>query len=96
MLHALLLECRVLALALGGFCRLDTHTRFALGTELGFFDRPVVITLRLDACFFRFATETLGLLLRTNPCLFGTTDRVFLFLDAVLLDLTELAQREQN
>jgi hypothetical protein len=86
----------LMTLALGGFCRLDAYARFALGTEASLFDRPLVIALRLDACLFFFAAAALRLLLRTDPRLLGTADRVLLFLDAVLLDLTELAQREQN
>jgi hypothetical protein len=85
-----------MALALGGLGRLDAHTRFALGAEARFLDLALVLALRVDLRFFFFATAALRLLLRTDTRLFGTTNSVLLFLDAVLLDLTELAEREQN
>jgi hypothetical protein len=55
-----------------------------------------MLTLGVDLGFFLFASAALRLLLRTRPRLFGATDRMLLFLDAVLLDLTELAQGKQN
>jgi hypothetical protein len=96
LLHALLLDRRLVALTLGRFRRFDAHTRFALGTEACFLDLALVITLRLDLGVLFFAAAALCILLRTEPRLFGTADRVLFFLDAVLLDLTELAEGKQN
>jgi hypothetical protein len=91
LLEARLLESGLLAGTLGGFRGLDAQTRFTLGGETRFFDLALVIALRLDFCFFRFAPLTLRFFLRADASLFGTLYSVLFLLDAVLLDLTELA-----
>ena len=96
LLQPLLLERGLRALTLGRFGRLDAHTRFALGGNASFLDRALVIALLADLRFLLFADATLGLLLCAEPCVFRAANRVLFLLHAALLDLTELAEREQH
>ncbi|HEY1559023.1 MAG TPA: hypothetical protein VGF94_29580 [Kofleriaceae bacterium] len=95
-MHALLLERRLLARALGCLRRLDAQACFALRAEPRLFDRPLVIALGLDARFFFRAPPALVFLLSPDARLVGLADRALFFLDAVLLDLAELAKGEQH
>ncbi|MGE0404418.1 MAG: hypothetical protein AB7T06_47350 [Kofleriaceae bacterium] len=96
MLETLLLERGLLALALGGFRRLDAHTRFALGCLARLLDLQLRFALGTNARFLRFACCTLGGFLLRDSFLLGRADGRLLFLHAVLFDLTKLAEGEQN
>ncbi|HTL36531.1 MAG TPA: hypothetical protein VL326_25535 [Kofleriaceae bacterium] len=85
-----------MALTLGGFAGFDAHTRFALGRYAGFLDLALMIALSLDLRFLFLALAALGVFFCADARVLGALDGVRLFLDAVLLDLAELAQREQN
>jgi hypothetical protein len=83
----LLLECGLMALALGRLGGLDAHARFALGGDARLFDRALVIALLANLGLFRLADLALGLFLGANARLFGAANRVLFFLDAALFDL---------
>ena len=88
----LLLERGLIALALAGLGRLDAHACLALGTEARFFDRALVIALLANLRFLGLANAALGFLLLQCARFFGTANGMLFFLDAALLDLSELAK----
>lgn len=55
-----------------------------------------MISLGANLGFFRFANAPLGILLLLDARLFGAANRVLLFTDPSLFDLTELAERKQH
>jgi hypothetical protein len=96
LLQPLLLEGSLLALALGSLGGLDAHARFTFGVLACGLDLELRVALGADLRFLFVAAATLGVLLRLEAGLLCRANRALLFLDAVLLDLTELAEREQH
>src|SRR5262249_13424933 len=90
-LEALLLERGLVLLALGGLVRLDVHPRLALRSFAGVLDANLLVALGLDPSFFRLADSSRRILLGAKLGLAVAAECIFFFLDAVLLDLAELA-----
>jgi hypothetical protein len=95
-MHALLIERGLLARSLGGLGRLYAETGFALLSEACFLDLALMLTLGVNLRVLFFALSALRVFSCADARFFSALDGVLLFLDAVLLDLTELAKREQN
>jgi hypothetical protein len=96
LLEALLLERCLRALPLAGLGRLDAHSRFAFGVLAGGLDGELAGALLANLGLLRLAPHALRFLAGTDALLFSTAYRVLFFLDAVLLDLPKLTQREQH
>src|SRR5262249_6741138 len=93
---SLLLERGLRALALHGFGRLDAQPRLTLGVLAGGLDPEDLVALGPDLGLLCLAAFALGLGSGGSPRLLRASNRMLLFLDAVLLGRSELAEREQH